>query len=80
MTTYQPVSCELHTRLELAIMQRRRLSLEWLEDGVRRCEEVLPVDIYTRAAAEWLEFVCAEVRQRVCLDQIVTVSAAVSAV
>lgn len=74
MAAYQPVSCELHTRLEWIILQRRRLRLEW-QVGDACCREVVnPVDIYTREGAEWLEFVCAEVRQRVRLDQIIAVS------
>lgn len=55
MEPYQPVSCDLHSRLELAVMRRRSLRLEWqTEDGLR-VDTGVPVDIYTRDGAEWLE-------------------------
>lgn len=55
MEPYQPVSCDLHSRLELAILRRRTLHLEWrMEEGTREGVGVA-TDIYTRDGAEWLE-------------------------
>lgn len=61
---YQPVSCDLHSRLELAILRRQTLTLRWQEseagtadpptDGIHSATLRL-LDIYTRDGAEWLE-------------------------
>ena len=55
MVAYQPVSCDLHSRLELAILRRRSLRLEWQTGDGLRVGTGAPVDIYTRDGAEWLE-------------------------
>lgn len=53
---YVPIACAAHERLEFAVLRRRRLRLTWLrEDGQAECSElVLPLDVATRAGAEWL--------------------------
>ncbi len=53
---YHPIACAEHERLEFAVLRRLRLRLAWLrEDSHGPCiEEVLPVDVATRAGAEWL--------------------------
>lgn len=55
MKPYRPVSCDLHSRLELAILRRRSLRLEWQTEDDLRVDTGVPVDIYTRDGAEWLE-------------------------
>ncbi len=61
METYQSVSCDLHSRLELAILRRRTLHLEWrteagtLMGAATQAGSGIAVDIYTREGAEWLE-------------------------
>ena len=55
MTDYVPVDCGLHSRYELAIMQRQRLRLSWTTGSlpVIACS-VIAVDIFTRAGQEFL--------------------------
>ncbi|MBM4189986.1 MAG: transcriptional antiterminator, Rof [Betaproteobacteria bacterium] len=77
MEPYQPVSCDLHSRLELAILRRRTLHLEWKTGpGLERRQAGtgIGVDIYTRDGAEWLEvdLVTGE-RLRLRLDQMVVI-------
>jgi Rho-binding antiterminator len=55
MSAYQPIACAAHERLEVAVLRRQRLNLAWrTEAGEERVETVLPVDVATRAGAEWL--------------------------
>ena len=53
---YIPIACADHERLEFAVLRRRHLQLTWLdEDGSTQYSEcVLPLDVATRAGAEWL--------------------------
>jgi len=51
LSDYRPIACADHERLELAALTR-----QWLElrvDGAR--QRLLPLDVYTRAGAEWLD-------------------------
>jgi len=55
MGDYTPVACMFHERLEFAVLRRLRLDLCWrTEGGGELRETVLPVDVETRAGAEWL--------------------------
>jgi hypothetical protein len=36
--TYSPMDCEQYSRLELAILQRRRLRLHWIGRGMSHIE------------------------------------------
>lgn len=57
MGTYIPVACRFHDRLELAVLQRLRLRLQWRDAALGLVErEVMPVDVLTRDGAEWLVF------------------------
>ena len=52
---YQPVSCELHSQYELAIMHKNRLELSWLSEGTLVTEtNIMPLDIQTKNKAEYL--------------------------
>jgi Rho-binding antiterminator len=52
---YQPISCELHSQYELAIMHKNKLYLSWLKDGEVVTEtNVTPVDVQTKNKAEFL--------------------------
>ncbi|MDP2432542.1 MAG: transcriptional antiterminator, Rof [Pseudomonadota bacterium] len=55
---YLPIACATHERLEFAVLRRRPLQLTWLgEDALSTFhEQVLPLDVETRAGAEWLTF------------------------
>jgi len=53
---YKPIACIAHEHLEFAVLRRQRLALEIDDDaGVKRLT-VLPLDVCTRAGAEWLVF------------------------
>jgi Rho-binding antiterminator len=55
MTDYRPVDCALHSEYELAILQRRRIRLDWLDGTAeRRRERVLPIDLITHRGEEFL--------------------------
>ena len=52
---YQPVSCELHSEYELAIMHKNRLRLTWHKDGKVVTEKnIIPIDVQTKNKAEYL--------------------------
>lgn len=52
---YQPVSCELHSQYELAIMHKSKLELSWLSNGELVTQtNILPLDVQTRDKAEYL--------------------------
>ncbi len=55
MSTYRPIPCQIYAELELAIMHRVWLRLAWTSPaGSTRLEQVLPVDLLTRAGEEFL--------------------------
>ncbi len=57
MEPYVPVACQFHDRLELAVLQRLRLRLQWRDAELGLVERVVtPVDVLTRDGAEWLVF------------------------
>lgn len=52
---YQPISCDLHSQYELAIMHKSKLCLTWLKDGGNVTEtNITPVDVLTKNKAEFL--------------------------
>lgn len=53
---YQPIPCVQHERLEFSVLRKIPLRLEFVEQGERRHEKVLPLDVNTRNGAEWLKF------------------------
>jgi len=53
---YQPIPCAQHERLEFSVIRKIPLRLEFVEQGKRRHEKVLPLDVNTRNGAEWLKF------------------------
>ena len=70
--TYQPVSCELHSQYELAIMHKNRLELSWLAQGeLVTASDITPLDVQTRDKAEYLVAVNSN-DEKLCLrlDQI----------
>lgn len=68
---YTPMDCAQYSRLELAIVQRRRLRLRWVWRGVTHLEQVHPVDLRTRRHAEYLILRDAAKRRRILrLDRI----------
>ena len=53
---YQPIPCAQHERLEFSVLRKIPLRLESVDQGERRHEKVLPLDVNTRNGAEWLKF------------------------
>lgn len=52
---YQPISCNLHSQYELAIMHKNKLDLTWIDDGKYISDtNIMPVDIKTKNKAEYL--------------------------
>lgn len=52
MSDYRPIACADHERLEFAALTR-----QWLEMTVEggMAQRLLPLDVYTRDGAEWLQ-------------------------
>lgn len=53
---YQPIPCAQHERLEFSILRRLELELKYRNSGILLREKIRPLDVYTRAGAEWLKF------------------------
>ncbi len=52
---YKPIACSLHDEYEIAIMQRKSISIKWLDDrGDYHSGRVLPIDILVRDKEEFL--------------------------
>jgi Rho-binding antiterminator len=74
MADYVPIACMDHERLEFAVLKRQRLHLVWREDEEDATAEVIPTDVYTRDAAEWLEFRSVDGHtRRLRLDRIISI-------
>ncbi|MCP5420527.1 MAG: transcriptional antiterminator, Rof [Gammaproteobacteria bacterium] len=73
VSDYIPIDCELYSRYELAIIQRRMLRLAWRDlDGLMHLETLLPINLETRDHAEYLIFKNqAGLVQSIRLDRIV---------
>ena len=55
MSAYRIVDCDRHDLYEIAILRRRRLLLNWLdEDGLAHLEVVQPTDLETTPEGEFL--------------------------
>ena len=52
MSDYRPIACADHERLEFAALTK-----QWLEVSVDggTVQRLLPLDVYTRDGAEWLQ-------------------------
>ncbi len=52
---YTPISCELYSEYELAIMRGRTLKVRWKDRyGMDRVETLRPTDLRTRRHAEFM--------------------------
>lgn len=52
---YRPIDCGLHDELQLLVLRGRSVALVVLDEaGASRTLEGRPVDVTTRAGAEWL--------------------------
>ncbi|BBP00296.1 transcriptional antiterminator, Rof [Sulfuriferula nivalis] len=56
MTAYQAISCVQHEQLEFAVLKRRHLQVSYIDEQQQNVHaEILPLDVYTADAAEWLK-------------------------
>lgn len=55
MSDYQPIDCSDHERLEFAALTRQWLDVTIKDDDPAGPQRLLPLDVYTRDGAEWLE-------------------------
>lgn len=69
---YTPVSCSMHSELELLIMHNSLVNMRWLDDnGTIYSGVVKPTDVQTRCGEEFLLFYDnREQLQQVRLDRI----------
>lgn len=51
---YVPISCEIYSEYELAILRRQRLRLVWREDNILYESVVVPLDLQTQDHQEYL--------------------------
>ncbi len=52
---YQPISCVHHDRLEFAALKKQWLDVDILQGEHTGHRFILPLDVYARDGAEWLE-------------------------
>lgn len=72
-TPYKPISCNLHSQYELAIMHKSKLELSWSAEGqTLTATNILPLDLQTKNKAEYLIAQSAS-NENLCirLDQII---------
>src|SRR5690606_23484249 len=53
-TDYRPISCDVYSELEVAILHRTPLRLAWRDGDIDHARVVLPVDLETREHQEFL--------------------------
>jgi len=64
---YQPISCDLHSQYELAIMHKNKLYLSWLAEGkLISATNITPLDVQTKNKAEYLMAKTAE-SKNICI-------------
>jgi len=51
---YRPIACSLHDRLEAACLGRRPVAIAWRDPDGRAPATVVPIDVHSRAGAEYL--------------------------
>jgi len=57
-TPYRPISCDVYSELELAILRRRPLQVVWHEANVSYTRTLVPVDLETKGGVEFLHYRC----------------------
>jgi len=76
MKNYQAIACSLHSEYELAILQKRVVSISWKDiDGILYQENLLPYDLLSSKGEEFLVAKTKEDEQRkIRLDYIISVT------
>jgi Rho-binding antiterminator len=55
MSSYQPISCINHERLEFAVLKKQWLNIQIQKGEWAGAHRLLPLDVYARNGVEWLE-------------------------
>lgn len=55
-TPYQPIPCDVYSRLEVAILHHQALRLVWHQDNICFTRTLIPVDLETQAGQEFLHY------------------------
>lgn len=55
-TAYRPVSCDVYSELEIAILHRQPLHVVWHAENVSFTRTLLPIDLQTQAGQEFLHY------------------------
>ena len=55
MSAYRPIPCIQHERLEFAALKGQWLDVEVKSGQGVATQRLLPLDVYTRDGAEWLQ-------------------------
>ena len=73
---YEPIACILHERLEFAVLKRLHLQVQYLDSvGLAVVSAILPLDVYSGNAAEWLKMQHADGQvETIRLDALLTFS------
>jgi len=76
MKNYQAIACAVHSKYELAILQKRVVSISWKDiDGILHQENLLPYDLLSSKGEEFLLAKTKEDDQRkIRLDYIISVT------
>lgn len=53
---YRPISCDVYSELELAILRRQSLHIIWHEANVSFTRTLVPIDLETQAGREFLHY------------------------
>jgi len=71
---YQPIACTLHEGLEFAVLKRKKLQMRYRNAGGQEMiSTILPLDVYSANAAEWLKMQHADGRVEILrLDAILS--------
>jgi len=55
LSNYEPIPCIAHEKLEWAVLKRQWLEVEVMKGERAGHHRLLPLDVYARDGAEWLE-------------------------
>ena len=72
-TPYVPIACSLHDEYEIAIMQKKHLTIKWIDDNEEQfSEKVLAKDILVKDKQEFLIAITRDNRELcIRLDKII---------
>ncbi|GAB5536046.1 MAG: hypothetical protein Rubg2KO_22950 [Rubricoccaceae bacterium] len=60
-TTYTPIACEYHDRLESWAVRRQPVEVVWAEGDTERRELAVIADVFARDGADWIRLATGDV-------------------